>query len=199
MILNAILGINGADNPVLMSLLNAFVLCAALPLIGVVIDVITDYGFGFLMNRLFRSSNAYYVFHNYITAPGVVIHELSHLIVAIVTLCKVEKVELFKPKGNQLGGVEYRPRGNAIWACVQMTLVSCAPVVSGIIICSFMITWLMGGVIPTLLIPLSIYLLVCVIIHMNMSGQDIKIYVRGVWVFFLVFFVYSLYVCKNYV
>ncbi len=199
MIINAILGINGADNPVLMSLFNAFVLCAALPLIGSVINFITDYGLGFLMNRFFRNSNAYYVFHNYITAPGVVIHELSHLLVAIVTLCKIEKVELFKPKGDQLGGVEYRPRGTLLWTFVQMTLVSCAPVVSGIFITTYLITWLIAGSIPTLLVPFAVYMLVCVILHMNMSGQDIKIYVRGVWVFFLVFFVYSLYVCKNYV
>ncbi len=197
MIINELFGISCSENPVLISLINSFLLCAALPLIGIVINFITDHIFGSFLNRLFRSSNAYYFFHNYITAPGVIIHELSHLLLALVTFCKVTKVELFRPRKNRLGGVEYMPRGSAIWNCVQMTLVSCAPVISGMFISSFLITWFMAGVIPGILIPFALYLLICVILHMNMSGQDIKVYIKGVWIFFILFFVYFLVLGKK--
>ena len=185
------------SNPYVMSFLNALVMCLALPLVGLIIQVLIHYVFGGLLNLITRNGNTFYVFHNYLTAPGVVWHELSHLLVAIVTFAQIDDVVLFRPSNDSLGGVFFHPRGPILWHFVQMTLISCAPVVSG-----FVAIYGYIHIITTrsLSIPVHIllgYLIVCIVIHMTMSGADFELYFKGIWVFFVAFFAWSMYVIKH--
>lgn len=55
--------------------------------------------------------------------PGVVMHELSHLVACWVTLTRVYRVEFFKPSGDRLGMVEHGRSKNPI----TNILISTAP------------------------------------------------------------------------
>ena len=188
------------SNQYLWAFINALVLCAALPLIGTIVNVVTDYGIGGLITLITGNPNIYYVFHNYICAPGVVVHELSHTIAAIITLAHIDKVELYKKsdKDSTLGGVEFTTSGGIILSCLQLTVLACAPVITGLEAVYgyyFLITTYELNIFVLILLT---YLVICIIIHMTMSPQDIKLYIRGIPLFFLIFFVLSLMVSKGY-
>ena len=184
-------------NRYLISVINALVMCAALPLTGFVVHIIADYVLGNLINLITGNKNAYYRFFNYITAPGVVWHELSHALAALITLAKIDKVELYHRTEEGLGGVYFHTRGGIIMQSIQTAVISCAPVVTGILAIFGAFSLYNMGTIPLLAwIPIG-YLLICIVLHMTMSKQDILIYIRGIWLFFIVFFAYSLYVTSN--
>ena len=84
------------------------------------------------------------------------------------------KVELFHVRGNQLGCVEFYPRGNAFTKAVQMTLSSIAPVICGAVSLCVLTWFLRFRCVLTWHFVLTGYLMVSVLLHMNMSVQDIK-------------------------
>ncbi len=47
-----------------------------------------------------------------LTWPGVVVHELSHLIACLLTLTRVQRVSFFSPHGDTLGYVEHEATAN---------------------------------------------------------------------------------------
>jgi hypothetical protein len=58
-----------------------------------------------------------------LTWPGVVAHELSHLIACIVTFTRVTHVSLFRPQGDTLGFVEHEQTHNPL----KKIIISIAP------------------------------------------------------------------------
>ena len=70
-------------------------------------------------------------FYLALTWPGVVIHELSHLIGCIITFTRVRRVHLFYPHGDTLGMVEHDRVHNPIYKII----ISIAPLfgVTGVI------------------------------------------------------------------
>lgn len=59
--------------------------------------------------------------------PGVMIHELSHMIGCLITFTKVYKVNLFTPTGDSLGSVEHAKTSNPI----TKIIISIAPLFGG--------------------------------------------------------------------
>lgn len=86
------------------------------------------------------------VYDTKITFIGVIHHELSHLLLAILTGAKVEDVQLFSvfQKDKLLGYVSYRPRGPALLRGIQKILISIAPTVLGTITSFAGIYWLVS-------------------------------------------------------
>lgn len=70
-----------------------------------------------------------------LTAIGVIFHELSHLVMTLLTGAKVGRVSLFrifrKSDDPTLGYVEYYPRGPKPLQYIQRTLIGIAPAVFG--------------------------------------------------------------------
>ncbi|MBR3575037.1 MAG: hypothetical protein IKN97_07705 [Lachnospiraceae bacterium] len=175
-----------------MSLLNALVICLALPLIGIAVEFVCAH-----LIRKLMPAGAYFLVYNYLTIPGVMWHELSHALFAFVTLAKVNKIELFKPRNGSLGRVNFTPRGPYLLRCLQLSLASCAPVITGML-AVFGYMHLIGSYSFSLPVHILLgYLIICIVLHMTMSGADLKLYFKGILVFFILFFVCSLFIFKN--
>lgn len=117
---------------------------------------------------------------NRVTFPGVILHELSHALLVIMTGAKVTKMILFNPFDNKtLGSVEFKTRGGWLKTRIQLALSSCAPVIIGAIIIYFLIkiTFIPGMILIFRII--FWYLIISIICHMSMSKPDIKNYLKG--------------------
>ena len=174
------------------SLINALVICLALPLIGIAVEFICEHLFRKIMPGAF-----YFLVYNYLTIPGVMWHELSHATFAVVTLAKVNNIDLLKPKNGSLGRVNFTPRGPYILRCAQLSLASCAPVITGMLAVFGYIHLIKTH---SFSLPVHIilgYLIICIVLHMTMSGADLKLYFQGIWVFYILFFICSLFIFGN--
>ncbi len=116
---------------------------------------------------------------NYVTFPGTIIHELSHALFATITGAKVTEISFF-PKGDTLGHVNYITRGSFLTKRLQLSLTSCAPVITGIAI-QILIIWAqqMGYFKSPLIIAAVIYADTSIITHADMSKKDLENYIRG--------------------
>ena len=121
---------------------------------------------------------------NYLTIPGVVLHELSHAFFAYVTGAKVIEVAPFKKDENSLGHLYFRNKGNKLVVSLQNIFISCAPLLIGSVVVYGCYCALF--VLPSSLLWLKIiiaYIGISMFFHMTMSTADIKVYVRGIPLF----------------
>ena len=149
-----------------------------IPILGVIVEYIIVRGLRKMIAGLTSVSTEYY-FSNYVLFFGVVVHELSHALFALITGAKIMKIVLFKPDNGSLGHVEFQARGNTFLQALQFSVSACAPVVVGIVF----LTALIFKVFPVLSTPiqwvLTIYASVSVLFHMNMSKADLNCYFKG--------------------
>lgn len=175
----------------LIPLYNALLIPAVIFGMGLLVE-----GVGNLITRclavLLGGKTAFFI-RNRLTFVGTVHHELSHALFALISGARVTRVELFRVRGDQLGCVEFYPRGNGFTRALQMTLASIAPVVCGTgSLCLLVWVWLFccGEVWQYALVG---YLGISIFFHMNMSGQDVKNALRGmpftVLLCYLIFFI----------
>jgi hypothetical protein len=161
----------------LIPLYNALLIPAIIFSVGMLVEGIGNVIAGILA-VIFGGRVAFFI-RNRLTFPGTVHHELAHAFFAVISGAKVTKVELFHVRGDQLGCVEFYPRGNAFSKSLQMALASIAPVVCGTAsMCLLYWLWRFrcGELWQYILVG---YLGVSILFHMNMSGQDIKNALRG--------------------
>lgn len=114
---------------------------------------------------------------NYITFIGVIHHEVSHILFAVVTGAKVRNVKLFKvvSQTNSLGSVSIITKGPRILRDLQSGLVAIAPMITGIISIYIGLRSLTGK--TSLVEEISIlYIVLSIFIHMMLSDADIKAY-----------------------
>lgn len=167
-------------------------------LISAILVPMIIFSVGFLVEKLsnaitrilarFIGEKAAFFIRNRLTFIGTVHHELSHAFFALISGAKVTKVKLFKLKGQQLGFVEFVPRGNAFSMAIQMTLTSIAPIVCGAAsLCLMSWLWRYKCSFPWQYILVG-YLFVSVAFHLNMSDQDIKNSLKGIPVIILICF-----------
>lgn len=127
---------------------------------------------------------------NYLTIPGVVLHELSHAFFAYVTGAKVIEVAPFKKDENSLGHVYFRNKGNALLVSLQNIFISCAPMlIGGIVVYG---CYCAMFVLPAKLLWLKIiiaYIGISMFFHMTMSFADIKVFVKGIPIFMCIVFI----------
>lgn len=168
------------------ALINTVLIILAIILIGRLLDTISSGIIKFLAKN-FGTAFAL-LFANRLTFIGTIYHELSHMIVLIITGAKITKLELFKPKGDRLGQVKYINRGNFIFKSIQNTLSAIAPVFFG---CAaiYLIYNQIINCNSIYLIILLVYMLVSILLHTTMSNQDLKMAIKGLPICFLLLFI----------
>lgn len=149
-----------------------------IPLLGVIVEYIIVRGLRKMIAALI-SGQAEYYFSNYVLFFGVVVHELSHALFALITGAKITKIALFKPDNGSLGHVEFQTRGDAFLRALQLSVSACAPVVVGSILLTVLIFRIFPALSTTIQWILTIYASVSVLFHMNMSKADLKCYFKG--------------------
>ena len=165
------------DNEYLIPLYNALLIPAVIFALGLIMEGIGNL-FTRLLARLFGGGVAFFI-RNRLTFIGTVHHELAHALFALLSGAKVTKVELFCVRGDQLGCVEFYPRGTAFTKSIQMTLASIAPVIcGGASLCVLSWLWKYRCVVIWQYV-LVVYLFISIFLHMNMSTQDVKNALRG--------------------
>ena len=142
-------------------------------------------GFFFSYIRKFAASHNPFgaVLINYLTFVGVFHHELSHALFAYPTFAKVTEIKLFQfnQKNGALGYVNFIPRGNFITKSIQKVFISTAPIITGIISCSLLYTYVRPLAITELWSTiLFYYVLISIILHMSLSKPDIKLMKSGI-------------------
>lgn len=127
---------------------------------------------------------------NYVFFPGVVIHEMAHAFLAVITGAKITEVALFKHVDDSLGHVNFRNRGNIIVVALQNIFISSAPMFIGAVVVWGCFYWIhvLGHTLLWLRILLG-YIGVSMFFHMTMSPADIKVYVKGIPLFIVIVFV----------
>lgn len=175
------------ENQVINAAINTSFILILLVLFGLFIEGI-QHLLGKSLARLFGAKFAN-IFINRITFIGVMHHELSHTLFALLTGAKITSIRLFKPnkQAGSLGSISYATRGPLVLRAIQSTLTSMAPTICGTIsvicICKFGFSDVIWKNI------LFGCLLLCIVIHMNMSTQDIKIALKGLPICLLIVFV----------
>lgn len=134
------------------------------------------------------NQNFAFFFVNFLTFPGTIIHESSHLLFAIITGAKVTEVCMLENKAGRLGHISYRPRGVFPIQMAQHALIAVAPVVVGISAGYFLLQYIMKAPHEWWGYVGLWYLFVSLVDHSTMSDADLKNYFRGVWIFILPLF-----------
>ncbi len=127
---------------------------------------------------------------NYVFFPGVIIHEMAHAFLAVITGAKITEVALFKKMDDSLGHVNFKNRGNIILVAIQNIFISSAPMFVGAVVVYGCFYWIsiLGKSLLWLKIILG-YVGVSMFFHMTMSPADIKVYVKGIPLFIVIVFV----------
>ena len=166
------------------ALVNTFIILMIIPTIGLILGAIQRAIAKTLARHI--GSGAAFIILNVFTFFGVMHHELSHALYALITGAKVEKVELFKPNESSLGRVFMTPRGPLVLRSIQSCMSAIAPTVQGLITECILIKYF-----PTNNIVLTIiflYIMISIFIHMTMSIQDIICELKGLPICALIIF-----------
>lgn len=156
----------------------ALVFLSALPLagraVGAVMDCILRGAASLAGSRL-----AFFL-ANYLTFPGVILHELSHAAGAKLSGAKLDRISLFEPNGKTLGCVEFTCQGKKRRnIAFQRAVSSCAPVVGGALFVPMFMGIAAWGDGSPLLQAMSFHGAFSMACHMDMSRQDMKNYIKG--------------------
>lgn len=161
-------------------LLCSLAIIAAVPLIGVIVDAVVGRILRIIFGAIDRTGTFFVIFNNFLTIPGVIIHEFAHFIIAAITGAKVIKADFYKFTAGSLGSVSFRPRGPLLLRSLQQSCTACAPVILGLIAETGFYLLLAGGTLVSWQIALIVYLMICVGLHMDMSMADIMVYIKGI-------------------
>ncbi|MBR0132782.1 MAG: M50 family metallopeptidase [Lachnospiraceae bacterium] len=178
---------------------NMFLYSLALAVLVPVLVIVVGYAINLLqlglaeLLALFLDPWWVEIIVNYLFFPGVMLHELSHAFMALITGARLTEVKLFKKEGKSLGHIAFNPRGSKIMISIQEVFISSAPMYFGamIVFAAFKLV---------LLIPWSAWLLkifagyigVSMFFHMTMSTQDVKVFVKGIPIIMILVFAESL-------
>lgn len=145
--------------------------------IGIAANILYQLVLGCL-SMIFGETIAYGI-RNRWTLIGVIHHELAHALFAVITGAKVIQIQLFPSKDGKLGFVKFQMRGPRVLQALQQTMTSIAPVVCGCISLLVLVwieqyhctLWWHYGI--------AIFLQINLVLHMNMSSQDMKHVFQG--------------------
>ena len=171
-------GLMGWKLDLVVSLLYGFFIVTAAIVIGHLINKLEQFQLQ-LLKETTGSKIAYFIC-NRVTFIGTVIHELSHALMVVATGAKLRKVKLFEISSDgTLGHVEFSLSGKKWKQMCQLSLISCAPVFTGVLLeyifIKMVIIYHLGFWSELLLW----YLIISILDHMSMSDVDIKNYLKG--------------------
>ena len=164
-------------NYLILSILAVLILFTFFPLLGYLINKFEDFEFIGLY-RLFGNKIAVFVV-NRLTFIGIITHECAHAAFAWLCGAKVNKIKLLTFfKENELGSVQFIPRGGPIRQHLQMFFTSCAPVIVNtsltiltIYYCKYITHWYFY--------ILAAYLIISFMNHASMSKPDLNLYFKS--------------------
>lgn len=162
------------------SIIYAIVILLICPLGGALINKILTTFISAICRVFDRTGNLFLCVANTITFMGVVFHELSHAFIAFILGAKIRKINLYKKTGNRLGSVMYSPKGPAILRSLQMSLSAAAPVFMGAIAQIYIFYILQNMHMPIWACLILYYLSFSIALHMDMSAEDIGVYLKGI-------------------
>lgn len=168
------------NNRVFNAIMCTFIVLVIAPLIGFIIEQVTRL-LTRVLARIFGCTIANGIM-TYVFFVGTIHHELAHALLAFITGARVDKVELFYPKNGTLGSVQFTPRKGLILGSLEKVLASSAPITCGFATLTALISYLRANNPQGLLRGLIMYLIISIFVHMRMSKEDIKVYVKGIWV-----------------
>ena len=125
---------------------------------------------------------------NYGTIPGVMHHELSHALFAFLTGAKVTEIKLFKLLSfdGTLGSVSYQTRGGRILQGLQSFFSAIAPIPCGIVSSLLLYVYALPHARGNIaLVILVYYLIICIVLHMELSLLDLVNLFQGLPVVFV--------------
>lgn len=121
-----------------------------------------------------------------VTFTGVLSHEFSHAFFAVITGARVRRIHI-----GQRGGETYIvPRGNRLCRLMQLSVSSAGPVMGGLLWVLLIIRFLFPLSASPIYRGFLLYLIFSILLHSDMSGQDIKVWIHGFPGFF--FFLFTL-------
>lgn len=168
---------------IIVSFLAALILAVSVVIIGEMVNRLEQYQ----MRIIARSTGvriASFVC-NRLTFPGIIIHELSHALFVILTGARLIRVCCFEIfKGDRLGHVDFALDGSLFKQRAQLSLISCAPVLTGLLIENILIKVNLTYNFEWYIHLLLWYLIISVADHMSMSKVDVQNYKRGMVVVF---------------
>lgn len=158
---------------------NTLIVIMIIPVFGTIFNLIKQGALKILSSV--TSAKTANIIVNRLTFIGVVHHELSHALLAFLTGAKIESINLFKPDKNTgtLGNVRYIPRGNKILQSVQLTFSSVAPTPCGVLSSILIVYLVIPKCVAVWQFIIVYYTLVSIILHMDLSKQDIKVALKG--------------------
>lgn len=153
-------------------------LCMIVVIVGVVVNTFENLVFKIL--RRFLGHKFAVIVCNYLTFPGVMLHELAHAVMIIATGGKITHMKLFEicPDGR-LGHVDFCVRGRFKNQMIQLACSSCAPVIFGFVEIYVLYRHVLILTIGSRWYYLVWYMIISIGFHMSMSNQDLKLYFRG--------------------
>lgn len=161
----------------LLSVIIVAFLFMLFPFIGYIINKFEDIEID-ILSRFFGINFALF-FVNRLTFIGVITHECAHAAFAWIFGAKVNKVKLLTFfKANELGSVQYIPRGNIIKQHLQMFFTSCAPVIVNTFL-SALIIYNFKNITAWYLYIIAIYLIISFMNHASMSKPDLDSYFKS--------------------
>lgn len=130
----------------------------------------------------------------YLTYPGVVYHELSHALFAFISGAKVCKISLKRTpmadgSGYVLGSVSFIPRGPKVLQAIQKTLSGIAPLITGMAAMAAMLAYAFPACTQTWQTVVCAYLFLCLLLHTDLSRQDLMNILAGLPLVLLVLLV----------
>lgn len=176
---------------ILISFVMSILTCVSVIIIGAGIEKIQKLEIKLLMH--FMSPKKALFIADRLTFPGTMLHEIAHALIAWTTGAVIQKIKLLTFfDAHRLGYVYFCPRGNKVQQYFQLSIVSCAPVLLGMIELNIIYGIYTSIIAPLWLQILLIYLFISILNHMTMSTADVKNYCRGLIVVlpvvFLVFY-----------
>jgi hypothetical protein len=166
------------------TLLSVFVL-----VIGAVVNWFESFQMR-MLRKFFKRKTVIFIC-NYLTFVGTVLHELAHAFTAWAMGAKITEIRVLEIRDDgRLGHVGFKPTGSKTKQKLQCTFVSCAPVISGMILIWLIFRSIRSGFMSPLWQVISWYYIISIADHMSMSSADRKLYFKGLTrVFPVTFFI----------
>ena len=139
------------------------------------------------------------VIAGYLTYPGVLFHELSHALFALLSGARVTGVSLGRVAASDgsgwvLGSVTFVPRGPKLLQAFQLALTGIAPSVCGLAALAALAHFGPGLCSKPWHWVLLVYLFICVLLHIDLSQADVARILEGLPLVALAAFVVFLFV-----
>lgn len=169
--------------PIVVDAITDVIMIALLVCAVVAVGFVVEFAFKTIL-KLFVKAEKISLIESYLTLPGVLFHECSHALFATLSGAHVTEMNLIpraEPDGSMtLGYVTYETRGGKFARSIQSTLASIAPTIMGLIAMGAILMFAIPACENNGVLSLIWwYLFLCLILHSEMSAQDIKVAMSG--------------------